>query len=38
MRVQGMIKKIGELRPDLKIVGPVATNGVSATSAEVYSA
>jgi ABC-type sugar transport system substrate-binding protein len=38
MRVQGMIKKIGEMRPDLKIVGPVATNGVSATSAEVYSA
>ena len=38
MRAQGMIKKIKELRPDLKIVGPVATNGLSATSAEVYSA
>ena len=38
MRVQGMVAKITELRPDLKIVGPIATNGVTATSAEVYSA
>jgi ribose transport system substrate-binding protein len=38
MRVQGMVKRIGELRPDLKIVGPVATNGVTATSAEVFGA
>lgn len=38
MRVAGMIKKITELRPDLKIVGPVATNGVSASSAEVFAA
>ncbi len=38
MRVQGMIGKIEELRPDLTIVGPVATNGVSASSAEVYAA
>jgi ribose transport system substrate-binding protein len=38
MRVQGMIARIGELRPDLKIVGPVATNGVAATSAEVFAA
>jgi ABC-type sugar transport system substrate-binding protein len=38
MRVQGMLAKIAELRPDLKIVGPVATNGVSATSAEVFAA
>jgi ABC-type sugar transport system substrate-binding protein len=38
MRVQGMIAKITELRPDLKIVGPVATNGVTATSAEVFAA
>lgn len=38
MRVQGMVQKIVELRPDLKIVGPVATNGVSASSAEVYAA
>lgn len=38
MRAQGMIDKIAELRPDLKIVGPVATNGVSASSAEVYAA
>jgi len=38
MRVQGMVKKIGELRPDLKIVGPVSTLGVSGTSAEVYAA
>ena len=38
MRVQGMIAKITELRPDLKVVGPVATNGVTATSAEVFAA
>jgi ribose transport system substrate-binding protein len=38
MRVQGMIAKITELRPDLKIVGPIATNGVTATSAEVFAA
>lgn len=38
MRVQGMIAKITELRPDLTIVGPVATNGVTATSAEVFGA
>jgi ribose transport system substrate-binding protein len=38
MRIQGMVAKIGELRPDLKIVGPVATNGVTATSAEVFGA
>lgn len=38
MRVQGMVARIGELRPDLKIVGPVATNGVTATSAEVFAA
>jgi ribose transport system substrate-binding protein len=38
MRAQGMAAKIAELRPDLKIVGPVATNGVSASSAEVYAA
>jgi ABC-type sugar transport system substrate-binding protein len=38
MRVQGMIAQITELRPDLKIVGPIATNGVTATSAEVFSA
>lgn len=38
MRAQGMVDKIKELRPDLKIVGPIATNGVSASSAEVYSA
>ena len=38
MRIQGMVKRIGELRPDLKIVGPIATNGVTATSAEVFSA
>lgn len=38
MRVQGMVAKIAELRPDLKIVGPVATNGVTATSAEVFAA
>jgi ribose transport system substrate-binding protein len=38
MRVQGMIARITELRPDLKIVGPVATNGVTATSAEVFAA
>jgi ribose transport system substrate-binding protein len=36
MRIQGMVAKITELRPDLKIVGPVATNGVTATSAEVF--
>jgi ribose transport system substrate-binding protein len=38
MRIQGMMAKIAELRPDLKIVGPVATNGVTATSAEVFGA
>jgi len=38
MRVQGMLAKITELRPDLKIVGPVATNGVTASSAEVFGA
>jgi ribose transport system substrate-binding protein len=38
MRIQGMVARIGELRPDLKIVGPVATNGVTATSAEVFAA
>jgi ribose transport system substrate-binding protein len=38
MRVEGMKKKIAELRPDLKIVGPVATNGVTASSAEVFAA
>ncbi len=38
MRVQGMVKRIGELRPDLKIVGPVATNGISTSSAEVFAA
>jgi len=38
MRAQGMVDKIKELRPDLKIVGPVATNGVSASSAEVFAA
>jgi ribose transport system substrate-binding protein len=38
MRIQGMVAKITELRPDLKIVGPVATNGVTATSAEVFGA
>ncbi|HQZ12866.1 MAG TPA: sugar ABC transporter substrate-binding protein [Devosia sp.] len=38
MRAAGMAAKIAELRPDLKIVGPVATNGVSASSAEVYAA
>ncbi len=38
MLVQGMIAKITELRPDLTIVGPVATNGVTATSAEVFGA
>ncbi len=38
MRAKGMVDKIAELRPDLKIVGPVATNGVSATSAEVFAA
>lgn len=37
-RVQGMLAGIAELRPDLKIVGPVATNGVTATSAEVIGA
>ncbi|WP_172122067.1 sugar ABC transporter substrate-binding protein [Devosia sp. 919] len=38
MRAQGMVDKIKELRPDLKIVGPVATNGVSSSSAEVFAA
>ncbi len=38
MRVKGMMKVIGELRPDLKIVGPVSTFGVSGASSEVYSA
>lgn len=38
MRAQGMVDKIKELRPDLTIVGPVATNGVSASSAEVFAA
>lgn len=38
MRVKGMVQKIAELRPDLTIVGPVATNGVSTTSAEVFAA
>jgi ribose transport system substrate-binding protein len=38
MRIQGMVARIGELRPDLTIVGPIATNGVTATSAEVFSA
>jgi hypothetical protein len=38
MRVQGMIDKIKALRPDLTIVCPVATNGVTATWAEVFTA
>lgn len=38
MRVQGMIKRIGELRPDLKIVGPISTAGVSTSSPEVFAA
>ena len=38
MRVQGMVKRIGELRPDLKIVGPIAINGVTTSSAEVFAA
>ena len=37
-RAQGMIDKIGELRPDLEIVGPISTMGTAATSAEVYAA
>ena len=38
MRAQGMVNKITELRPDLKIVGPISTMGTTATSAEVYAA
>ena len=38
MRVQGMVKRIGELRPDLKIVGPIAIKGVTTSSAEVFAA
>ena len=38
MRIQGMVKKIGESRPDLKIIGPVSTLGSTGTSAEVYAA
>lgn len=38
MRTQGMIAKIKELRPDLTIVGPVSTFGVSGASTEIYSA
>jgi len=38
MRVQGMVKKIQELRPDLKIVGPASTFGVSGASTEIYAA
>jgi ABC-type sugar transport system substrate-binding protein len=37
-RAQGMVDKITELRPDLKIVGPISTMGTTATSAEVYAA
>jgi ribose transport system substrate-binding protein len=38
MRAKGMVAKIQELRPDLKIVGPVSTSGVSGSSTEIYAA
>jgi len=37
-RTKGMIDTITKLRPDLKIVGPVSTFGVSGSSTEIYSA
>lgn len=37
-REKGMIAKIKELRPDLKIVGPASTFGVSGASTEIYAA
>lgn len=38
MRIQGMIAKITELRPDLTIVGPVSTAGVGGSSPEIFAA
>ena len=38
MRIKGMIAKITELRPDLTIIGPVSTAGVSKSSPEIFSA
>ncbi len=36
MRIKGMLAKIAELRPDLKIVGPVSTAGVGKSSPEIF--
>lgn len=38
MRDKGMVDTIKKLRPDLKIVGPVSTYGVSGASTEIYAA
>jgi len=38
LRVEGMVARLGELRPELTIIGPLSTEGATGTAAEIFQA